>query len=103
MTDDEGGDEEEDILPDGSPVEINQLIGKSVGRTVTKEGCGIDVVQVAVASYFIATKDVPWNVFRRGMISLNYQQVLLCVFTCFGWSTVKSGVIKFLNRLSTFI
>ncbi|KAE8886749.1 hypothetical protein PF003_g29321 [Phytophthora fragariae] len=68
---DEAGDEEED----GTPEEINLLIGKPVERTVTKEGCGIDIVQGAVSSYFPATKMFRVMYFDGECCDLTYKEV----------------------------
>ncbi|EEY61330.1 uncharacterized protein PITG_01618 [Phytophthora infestans T30-4] len=64
-------------IPDeeGTPFEINQLIGKPVERTVTKEGCGVDVVQGAVASYFPATKMFRVMYFDGECCDLSYHEV----------------------------
>ncbi|KUF81372.1 hypothetical protein AM587_10006276 [Phytophthora nicotianae] len=66
-------DEEEEV--EGTPAEINQLIGKPVEKTVTKEGCGMDVVQGAVASYFPATKMFRVMYFDGECSDLTYQEV----------------------------
>ncbi|EGZ20772.1 hypothetical protein PHYSODRAFT_445970, partial [Phytophthora sojae] len=70
VVDDEAGDED-----DGTPEEINQLIGKPVERTVTKEGCRIDVVQGAVSSYFPATKMFRVMYFDGECCDLTYKEV----------------------------
>ncbi|GMF17732.1 unnamed protein product [Phytophthora lilii] len=68
-------EEEDDASVEAGAEEVNQLIGKPVERTVTKEGCGIDVVQGAVSSYFPATKMFRVMYFDGECCDLTYQEV----------------------------
>ncbi|KAG4037996.1 hypothetical protein PC123_g26441, partial [Phytophthora cactorum] len=71
----EEGEEEEDDDDEVMADKVTELIGKSVEKTVTKEGCGIDVVQGAVASYFPATKMFRVMYFDGECCDLTYQEV----------------------------
>lgn len=76
VVEDEDEEEDDDSLQNGTPEEINRLIGKPVERIVTKEGTGLDVVQGAVASYFPATKMFRVMYFDGECSDLTYHDVL---------------------------
>ncbi|UIZ27751.1 hypothetical protein KXD40_005730 [Peronospora effusa] len=64
------------ILSEGTPEEINLLIGKPVERTVTKEENGFDVVRGHVASYFPATQMFRVMYLDGDCCDLTYQETL---------------------------
>ncbi|CAI5731438.1 unnamed protein product [Peronospora destructor] len=76
MKENEDDEKASNISSEGTPEEINLLIGKPVEKRVTKEGNGVDVVRGAVASYFPATKMFRVMYVDGDCCDLTYQEVL---------------------------
>ncbi|CAI5747079.1 unnamed protein product [Peronospora destructor] len=76
MEENEDDEKASNISSEGTPEEINLLIGKPVVKRVAKEGNGVDVVRGAVASYFPATKMFRVMYVDGDCCDLTYREVL---------------------------